>query len=249
MINYQRNRIYISESEQKKLSAFNVFFAGCGIGSNISECALRLGFEKQTLVDGDTVELSNLNRQNYQQADIGVIKPEALKNRLLGINPSAEISLRNVFLNEQNIEQYVPGHHIAVNALDFQSDIPFKFDELCQRHNIPVLHPYNIGWTTIVFVILPKGPNLRIISEDYKGFEEKVVSFFVEKLSPQAKEWVGLILSEYKEEAKQKEQSPPQLSVGSWLAAGLCSNIMFRIATGQFVKQFPDFYFVSSQDV
>lgn len=248
MVSYQRNKIYISRDEQKKLKTFSVFLAGCGIGSNIAECALRLGFENQTLIDGDTVELSNLNRQNYLQADIGIPKPKALKNRLLSINPNAGISIKNVSLNEQNIEQYIPGHDIAVNALDFQSDVPYKFDELCQRHNIPVLHPYNIGWATIVFVILPNGPNIKIISEDYKGFEEKVVSFLIEKLSPHTKHWVGLVLSEYKEKAKQKEQPPPQLSVGSWLAAGVCTNIMFSIATGQSVKQFPDFYFVSSQD-
>lgn len=245
---YQRNRIYISEEQQKKIKSYKLLLAGSGIGSNISECALRMGFENQTIIDGDIVEISNLNRQNYIQSDIGLLKTTALKNRLLSINPDCCISSESVFLNEQNIERCISGHDIAVNALDFQSNVPFKFDEYCQKLDIPVLHPYNIGWATIVFVIHPNGPNLKIVSDDFKGFEEKVITFLIEKLSPNANHWIKLILSEFREKSKQKEEPPPQLSVGSYLAAGVCSNLMFKLATGEFVKKFPDFYFVSSND-
>lgn len=243
---YKRNEIYISECEQEKLKNFRIMLAGCGLGSNIAECALRLGFESLTLIDGDSVELTNLNRQNYVRTDIGSIKAEALKKRLLSINPNAEITSKNIFLNNENIEGYLTGHNVAVNALDFQSDMPFRLDELCQYHKIPVLHPYNIGWATLVFVILPTGPNLSNISKDYEGFEKKVVSFLTEKLKGNSKLWIQNILSEYEE--KGQGQSPPQLSVGSLLAAGACTNILYRLATGKSVRQFPDFYFLTIED-
>lgn len=60
---YARNRLYIQEEEQEIIKNTPILFAGCGIGSNIVECALRFGFENITIVDGDTIELSNLNRQ------------------------------------------------------------------------------------------------------------------------------------------------------------------------------------------
>ena len=244
MMSYQRNEIYISKEEQEKLKTFSVFFAGCGIGSNIAECALRLGFENQTLIDGDTVELSNLNRQNYNQTNIGFPKSEALKKRLLSINPDANITTVKAFLNDDNMGQLVPGHHVAINALDFQSDIPLKFDEFCQDHHIPVLHPYNIGWATVVFVVLPNGQNLSGISKNHIGFEKKVATFLIENLTDYPKQWISSILSEYAK--KEQEQSPPQLSIGSWLAAGVCTNIMYRLAVGKEVKQFPDFYFTNA---
>lgn len=243
---YNRNRYYISDSEQLQIKQYKILLAGCGIGSNIAECALRIGFENQTLIDGDRVELTNLNRQNYRYDDINSNKPEALKKRLLSISSKAVITSKNIFLNNENVEECLTGHNVAINALDFQSNVPFKFDELCQKHNIPVLHPYNIGWATLVFVILPNGPNLSNISTDYKGFEKKVVSFLIEKLKGYPKLWIQSILSEYEE--KGQGQSPPQLSVGSWLAAGACTNILYRLATGKPIRQFPDFYFLTTEE-
>ena len=65
MNRYSRNRIYISDEEQEKIRNVRILLGGAGIGSVIAECALRMGFEDIVIVDGDKVELSNLNRQNY----------------------------------------------------------------------------------------------------------------------------------------------------------------------------------------
>jgi molybdopterin/thiamine biosynthesis adenylyltransferase len=239
---YDRNAIYISKANQYTIKNYRILLAGCGIGSNIAECALRLGFENFTLIDGDKVELSNLNRQNYRQQDIGVDKTEALKDRLLSINSEANISVYNKFLTSSNIKEVLAGHDVAINALDFQSDVPLLFDELCQQNNIPVLHPYNIGWATLIFVIMAEGPNLTMLSENHQGFEKKVAGFLIEHIEGNTKKWVIKIVEEYE---KGTGQSPPQLSVGSWLAAGVCTNILYRLATVKSVKQFPDFYFLT----
>ncbi|MDE5980784.1 MAG: ThiF family adenylyltransferase [Bacteroidaceae bacterium] len=61
---YDRNRLYITDEEQQKVKETRIVFGGAGIGSVIAECALRFGFERMTIVDGDKVEESNLNRQN-----------------------------------------------------------------------------------------------------------------------------------------------------------------------------------------
>ena len=95
---YGRNRIYVDAEEQEQVRGFRVFLGGAGIGSIIAECALRFGFETLTIVDGDKVEELNLNRQNYRMCDIGKPKVEALKERLLSINPSANITAVNIFI-------------------------------------------------------------------------------------------------------------------------------------------------------
>ena len=61
MERYERNRIYVSEIEQQQIKDFRILLGGAGLGSNIAETALRLGFECITIVDGDRVEESNLN--------------------------------------------------------------------------------------------------------------------------------------------------------------------------------------------
>ena len=131
MERYSRNRIYIPPENQDRIRQARILLAGAGIGSIIAECALRLGFEKITIIDGDKVELSNLNRQNYTVADIGQYKAEALCRRLKSINPDADIRHVNAFINEDNVKGMVDGCDIAVNALDFKDRTPFVFDEIC----------------------------------------------------------------------------------------------------------------------
>ena len=47
------------------------------------------------------------------------------------------------------------GVDIAIDALDFNSDIPFVFDDLCSKRKIPVLHPYNSGWGAFLTIVKP----------------------------------------------------------------------------------------------
>ena len=68
---YDYNRIFISDSEQETIRNCRVFIGGAASGSVIAECALRLGFEKMTVVDNSNVQLSDLNRHNFTMEDIG----------------------------------------------------------------------------------------------------------------------------------------------------------------------------------
>lgn len=243
---YARNRIYISNKQQLRLKEYRVLIAGCGIGSVIAECLLRIGVENITIVDNDSVELSNLNRQNYLYEDIGKAKTDSLKKRLLQINPTARIVTHNLFLTSDNIAPLLQGHDAAVNALDFQSNAPFIFDALCQKNEIPVLHPYNIGWAALLFVIIPGGPALTSIHDQYEGFEKKAVLFFLGKMDRESEQrkWVEQVLTEYNNETVL--QSPPQLAPGSWLLGGLCSTVLYRLANNLPIKSLPDFYFLSA---
>lgn len=72
----------------------------------------------------------------------------------------------------------IVGHDVAINALDFKSDIPFVFDQLCAEQDIYVLHPYNVGFAGIVMVVSPNGTKLEsLLSEEecYLGFEKKAI--------------------------------------------------------------------------
>ena len=78
----------------------------------------------------------------------------------------------------KKLESYINGHKVAINALDFSSDIPLFFDEVCQRKNIPVLHPYNLGWGGLVTVITPNGLSLKSIEKPNEKFNEiKMVEY------------------------------------------------------------------------
>lgn len=195
---YSRNRLYMSEREQNMVKDYKIFLGAAGIGSIVAECALRFGFEHITIIDGDKVERSNLNRQNYTENDIGRYKAECLAERLLSINPDAHIRFYTEFLAPGNIEKMLNGHDVAVNALDFKDNTPFVFDEICKDRNIPVLHPYNFGWAGFVTVVDPLGHSISELAEEPKGFELKVAEYVGGHGAfwNQPKEWLDKIVTQ-----------------------------------------------------
>lgn len=241
---YNRNRIYVSEQEQNTIRNARVLLGGAGIGSIIAECAVRFGFESITIVDGDKVEETNLNRQNYCQSDIGKFKVDVLAKRLKKINPKVQIKIINDFIDNDNVYEIIEGHDIAINALDFKSDIPFLFDKICQQKGIFVLHPYNFGWGGFLTIIAPDKFSLTELSEKYENFELEVVNHVVKygKFWGVPVTWLEDIVSIYR---KESDLPPPQLSIGSWIAAGYCVNAMYNILTNKNILCFPKFYFSS----
>lgn len=244
---YCRNRIYITEEEQALIAEYKIVFGGAGIGSVIAECALRAGFENIHIIDGDTVELSNLNRQNYSTKDIGKYKAEVMYERLKSINPDARISYSTDFLNSDNIAHQLKDAQVAINALDFASDVPFTFDDYCISRNIPILHPYNLGWSGFVTVILDKQSSLRQLHDDYHRFELRMGKHITSSLtkSGNRQEWLENIIKAV--EAEKANIAPPQLSASSWITAGLCTDILCRLATRKNIKTFPGFYYLSTR--
>lgn len=245
---YSRNRFYIPDDKQESIRNIRLLLGGAGIGSNIAECALRFGFENITIIDGDKVELSNLNRQNYIRSDIGKFKAEALAERLLKINPNADICFHCEFITNDNLHRLVGDCDIAVNALDFRNDIPLKFDERCRAMRVPVLHPYNFGWGGFLMIVTPDSLPISSILRDsnLQGFElemAKYVSGYCQFWNLPENNWLHTIIEEY---IKEKDKTCiPQLAVGSWIVGAMCVNAMYRIAIGEPIKECPKFYLTS----
>lgn len=241
---YSRNRIYIGADQQDIIKSKKILLAGAGIGSYIAECALRLGFENITIIDGDDVELSNLNRQNYSESDLNTGKVDTLYKRLKSINSKANIEIEKVFIDHSNIDRYTAGYDIAVNAMDFTSDVPLIFDSSCQSNGIYVLHPFNLGWGGLVGVISPGGLNFNNLITKKRINELRIVEFFSdhEKVWNQDHQWIDDILNKYKNEAA--NLSPPQLSIGTFLVGAVTTKVMFDIAVDNKIKDLPNFYFV-----
>jgi len=247
-LRYKRNIIHIKEGEQRSIQDFRVLIGGCGIGSYIAECLLRMGFENLIIIDGDIVELTNLNRQNYVEGDIGINKAIALKDRLMAINPDAKIRAYPEFLDRNNLYSLELDCDVAINALDFSSDIPFLFDEYMAQKNIPVVHPYNLGWAGFLTVITPESHNLRSLDREHQAFEINVGKFIVDRLREKNidTKWLEDFLSEYGRIAT--DSPPPQLSLGLSLLSGMVCQVVFNIATDKKIKVFPESYYLSMRE-
>ncbi len=105
---------------QKKLKASKVLIIGTGgLGSPVSLYLAAAGVGKIGLVDYDTVDESNLQRQIvHSNSTIGVPKVESAKQRLLEINPYIEIKTYNLILSKENALEIMKDYDLIIDGTD-----------------------------------------------------------------------------------------------------------------------------------
>ena len=104
-----------------RIAACRVMIFGLGgVGSWCAESLVRTGFRHLTLVDSDTICVTNVNRQAQATAlNVGAVKAEALRDRLLQINPQAEITaVRRAFDAETRTQFELAAQDYVVDAID-----------------------------------------------------------------------------------------------------------------------------------
>lgn len=101
-----------------------IIFGTGGVGSWCAESLIRTGVRHMTLVDSDTVALSNCNRQLMATSrTVGRPKVEVLKERLLEIAPSAEIEALQMFYNAETSESFkLENYDFIIDAIDSLTD-------------------------------------------------------------------------------------------------------------------------------
>jgi tRNA A37 threonylcarbamoyladenosine dehydratase/predicted adenine nucleotide alpha hydrolase (AANH) superfamily ATPase len=125
---FQRLALLTGTDVLKKLTQTNVLIFGVGgVGSWCAEALVRSGIGKIGLVDFDTVNASNVNRQiQATSRTIGLAKVEVLKLRLLEINPDCEVSVWAKNFSRENAAEF--GIEKADYAIDAIDTFPHKLD-------------------------------------------------------------------------------------------------------------------------
>lgn len=109
MINpFSRTELLIGMDGVRTLKNASVIVFGIGgVGSFTAEALARSGIENLTLVDNDVVALTNLNRQLVAlHSTIGKSKVSVMKDRILDINPNAQVSTELCFVNAETIDTF-----------------------------------------------------------------------------------------------------------------------------------------------
>ena len=107
------------EALQARFEAAAVAICGLGgLGSNIAVCLARSGVGRLHLIDFDTVEPTNLNRQQYAVSQLGRPKALALRETLLAIAPYCEIRADNVRISQDNFASLLEDDSIICEAFD-----------------------------------------------------------------------------------------------------------------------------------
>ena len=104
---------------QKSFESATVAICGLGgLGSNIAFALARAGVGKLILIDFDSIDITNLHRQQYKANQIGTSKTDALKENLLEIAPYVTIETHSVRISENNAEALLEKADIICEAFD-----------------------------------------------------------------------------------------------------------------------------------
>lgn len=103
----ERTELLIGEENIAKLAAAKVLLVGLGgVGSYAGEFLVRAGVGNITIIDGDTVDPTNINRQMQAlHSTIGMSKATLLQARFKDINPDVELTYHEKFMEPEDMEQ------------------------------------------------------------------------------------------------------------------------------------------------
>ena len=117
----------IGKDKFKSLQEVNVLVIGLGgVGGYAFEALIRSGISNITIIDGDNIEETNLNRQIItSNKNIGLSKVEVAKNHGLEINPTVNINAKKIFITEDNFNEILNEKYDYV--IDACDDLVVKF--------------------------------------------------------------------------------------------------------------------------
>ena len=122
---FRRAELLLGDEAMSRIGEKRVIIFGVGgVGSWCAESLIRSGIKHLTIVDSDRVSITNINRQLMATTKtVGQVKVDALKERLLTINPSAEITaLQQVFTAETADSFQLDSYDYIIDAIDSLKD-------------------------------------------------------------------------------------------------------------------------------
>ena len=129
-----RTELLVGSDSLKKINKANIILLGCGgVGGYVAEMLVRSGVVNLTIVDFDKVDVTNINRQIIAlSTNVGQNKVDVLKERLMEINPSANI----IAINERYTENSTILNEKFDYVIDAIDSVKDKVDLIVKSHRL-----------------------------------------------------------------------------------------------------------------
>ena len=148
----------IGEAGQVRLLGSHALIVGCGaLGTVIADALARAGVGTLTIVDRDTVELTNLQRQVlFDEADVERVVPkaQAAGAKLRRVNSANTVNTRVDDFSHRNAERHAEGADIILDGLD-NFETRYVLNDLAVKHGLPYIYGGAVGTTGVSMTILP----------------------------------------------------------------------------------------------
>ena len=143
-----RTQLMLGDVPIVQLMSKNVLVVGLGgVGGICAEMIARAGVGKMTIVDADTVDLSNTNRQiPALHSTAGKLKAEVMAERIKDINPDIDLTVLTVYIKEEETIQILESQNFdyAVDCIDTLSPKVY-FIKACMDRKIPIVSSLGAG--------------------------------------------------------------------------------------------------------
>ncbi len=173
-----RTQLLLGDEKIEALQTKNVLVVGLGgVGGICAEMIARAGVGKMTIVDADTVDLSNANRQiPALHSTAGKGKAEVMAERLKDINPELDLTVLHVYIKEELTIQILEEGNFdyAVDCIDTLSPKVF-FIKACKDRNIPIVSSLGAGGKM--------DPSQVVITDISKTYQCNLASYVRKKLN------------------------------------------------------------------
>ena len=144
---FSRTQLLLGKEAIEKLQSSRVAVFGIGgVGGYVCEGLIRSGVGKFDLIDDDKVCLTNLNRQIIAtRKTVGQYKVDVMKERMLDINPDAEITVRKCFFLPENADEFpFDEYDYVVDAVDTVS-AKLELVMQAQKRGVPIISCMGAG--------------------------------------------------------------------------------------------------------
>ena len=134
---FDRSSLLLGDAVMELLSQKRVIVFGIGgVGSWCAEGLIRSGLRQLTIVDSDTVHITNVNRQSMATTKtVGMQKTEALKSKLLDINPKAVVEvISEAYSAETRDRFHLADYDYVIDAID---SLSCKADLILHATSLP----------------------------------------------------------------------------------------------------------------
>ncbi|MCQ2375355.1 MAG: tRNA threonylcarbamoyladenosine dehydratase [Salinivirgaceae bacterium] len=143
----ERTELLIGKEKLQALTTKHVLIVGLGgVGAYAAESITRAGIGELTIVDGDSLNISNINRQlPALHSTIGMPKAEVMANRLRDINPELKLHVINSYIkDDEMIDLLNNKYDYVVDAIDTISPKLFLIIH-CVNRNLPIVSCMGAG--------------------------------------------------------------------------------------------------------
>ncbi len=143
-----RTQLLLGDKTLESLINKHVLVVGLGgVGGICAEMIARSGVGKMTIVDADTIDLSNCNRQiPALHSDVGKLKVDVMAKRLKDINPNIQLTVLSLFIKDEITYQILDDGQFdyAIDCIDTLAP-KVQFIKACKDRDIPIVTSLGAG--------------------------------------------------------------------------------------------------------